>query len=116
MWDIMILIMLIIIAMTIMAKINVGQLYQDKSLVLIFFTTNLQTMNFMQQFSARANLFLNYGDGDGDPQYDYDGNGDDDIKKIVIMKAIMVAKVIMMVAKKIMYKDGDVENDGGHKD
>ena len=42
----------------------VGKLYEDKSLALrardlIFFTTDLQTMNFTQQFTAGADLFLN---------------------------------------------------------
>ena len=41
----------------------VGQLYEDKSLALracdtIFFTTDLQTVNFIQQLTARADLFL----------------------------------------------------------
>ena len=45
----------------------VGQLYEDKSLALcardlVFFTTDLQTVNYYssQQFTARADLFLNY--------------------------------------------------------
>ena len=43
----------------------VGQLYEDKSLVLrardlIFFTTDLQTVNITQQFTAGADLFLKY--------------------------------------------------------
>ena len=42
----------------------VGQLYEDKSLTLpapdlIFFTTDLQTV-IIQQFTARADLFLKY--------------------------------------------------------
>ena len=42
-----------------------GQLYEDKSLTLcprdlIFFTTDLQTVNYTQQFTARADLFLNF--------------------------------------------------------
>ena len=42
----------------------VGQLYEDKSLALrasdlIFFTTDLQTVMFTQQFTAGADLFLN---------------------------------------------------------
>ena len=48
----------------------VGQLYEDKSLALsardlIFFTTDLQTVNYyttIQQFTARADLFLKYID------------------------------------------------------
>ena len=41
----------------------VGQLYEDKSLALhardlIFFTTDLQTVNYYQQFTAGADLFL----------------------------------------------------------
>ena len=41
----------------------VGQLSEDKSLVLrtrdmIFFTTDLQTVNHTKQFTARADLFL----------------------------------------------------------
>ena len=43
----------------------VGKLYEDKSLALlardlIFFTTDLQTVNYyrLQQFTARADLFL----------------------------------------------------------
>ena len=41
----------------------VGQLHEDKSLVLcacdtIFFTTDLQTVNSIQQLTARADLFL----------------------------------------------------------
>ena len=41
----------------------VGQLYEDKSLALhsrdlIFFTTDLQTVNFTQLFTAGADLFL----------------------------------------------------------
>ena len=43
----------------------VGQLYDDKSLALrardlIFFTTDLQTVNYYQQFTAGADLFLKY--------------------------------------------------------
>ena len=44
----------------------VGQLYADKSLALrardlIFFTTDLQTVNFItQQFTVGADLFLKY--------------------------------------------------------
>ena len=42
----------------------VGKLYEDKSLALwagdlIFFTTDLQTVNYFQQFTAGADLFLN---------------------------------------------------------
>ena len=45
----------------------VGKLYKDKSLALrardlIFFTTDLQTVNYAQQFTARADLFLNFKD------------------------------------------------------
>ena len=41
----------------------VGQLYEDKSLALrardlIFFPTDLQTVNYYKQFTARADLFL----------------------------------------------------------
>ena len=43
----------------------VGQLYEDKSLALrardlIFFTTDLQTMNYYTKISARADLFLKH--------------------------------------------------------
>ena len=42
----------------------VGQLYEDKSLALrardlIFFTTDLQTVNYYTLITARAELFLN---------------------------------------------------------
>ena len=43
----------------------VGQLYEDKSLALraldfIFFTTDLQTVNYTQQFTSSADLFFNF--------------------------------------------------------
>ena len=42
----------------------VGQLYKDKSLTLrardLIFTTDLQTVNITQQFTAGADLFLKY--------------------------------------------------------
>ena len=46
-------------------SLTVGQLYEDKLLALrardlIFFTTDLQTVIITQQFTARADLFLNY--------------------------------------------------------
>ena len=47
------------------SSLFVSQLYEDKSLMqhareLIFFTTDLLTVNYYTTFTARANLFLNY--------------------------------------------------------
>ena len=42
----------------------VGQLYENKSLALrardLIFTTDLQTVNFTEQFTARADLLLKF--------------------------------------------------------